>query len=68
MMTKFDGYMERVEERRKMEREAEIDGALLCSLRTRTKEEVLKELSENLTFIIGCATVAIVERVKTPVF
>ena len=67
-MTKFDGYMERLEEKRRLEKEEKMDEWFLRSLQTRTKEDVLKELSENLTFIIGVSAVAIVERVKTPVF
>ena len=67
-MTKFDGYMERLEEKRRLEQEEKMNEWFLRSLQTRTKEEVIKELSENLTFIIGVSAVAIVERVKTPVF
>ncbi len=67
-MTKFDGYMERLEEKRRLEQEEKMNEWFLRSLQTRTKEDVIKELSENLTFIIGVSAVAIVERVKTPVF
>lgn len=67
-MTKFDGYMERLEEKRRLEKEEKMNEWFLRSLQTRTKEDVIKELSENLTFIIGVSAVAIVERVKTPVF
>ena len=67
-MTKFDGYMERLEEKRRLEKEEKMNEWFLRSLQTRTKEDVIKELSENLTFIIGVSAVAIVERGKTPVF
>ena len=67
-MTKFDGYMERLEEKRRLQQEEKMNEWFLRSLQTRTKEDVIKELSENLTFIIGVSAVAIVERVKTPVF
>ena len=67
-MTKFDGYIERLEEQRKVEKEEKMDEWFLRSLQTRTKEDVIKELSENLTFIIGVSSVVAVERVKTPVF
>ncbi|MBR6703565.1 MAG: hypothetical protein IKL76_03280 [Clostridia bacterium] len=67
-MTKFDGYMERLEEKRRIEKEEKMNEWFLRSLQTRTKEDVIKELSENLTFIIGVSAVAIVERVKTHVF
>lgn len=67
-MTKFDGYMERLEEKRRLEKEEKMNEWFLHSLQTRTKEDVIEELSENLTFIIGVSAVAIVERVKTPVF
>ncbi|MBQ8685730.1 MAG: hypothetical protein IJ514_06145 [Clostridia bacterium] len=67
-MTKFDGYMEGLERRRQRAREREADEALLWSLATRTKEEVVREMTENLTFIVGAATIVETERVKTPVF
>ena len=67
-MTKFDGYVERLEEQRKVAKEEKMNEWFLRSLQTRTKEDVIKELSENLTFIIGVSSVVAVERVKTPVF
>ena len=67
-MTRFDGYVERLEEKRKREQEEKMNEWFFYSLQTRTKEDVLKELSENLTFIIGVSSVTKVERVKTPVF
>ncbi len=67
-MTKFDGYIEMLEEKRKLAKEAEVDSWLMQSLRTRTKEEVLKELSDNLTFVLGVSTLVATERAKTLVF
>lgn len=67
-MTKFDGYMERVEEKRKLAKEAEVDIWLMQSLRTRTKDEVVKELSDNLTFVLGVSSLMTTERAKTLVF
>ena len=67
-MTKFDEYMERVEEKRKMQKEAEVDSWLMQSLQTRTKAQVIKELKENLTFVLGVSTLVEIERVKTLVF
>lgn len=67
-MTKFDGYMERVEEKRKLAKEAEVDIWLMQSLRTRTKDEVVKELSDNLTLVLGVSSLMTTERAKTLVF
>lgn len=47
-MTKFDVYVEGIEERRKKEKERIVDAWILRSLRTRTKEEVLLSLSDIL--------------------
>ena len=47
-MTKFDVYVEGIEERRKKEKERIVDAWILRSLRTRTKEEVLLSLSDKL--------------------
>lgn len=47
-MTKFDAYVEGIEERRKKEKERIVDAWILRSLRTRTKEEVLLSLSDIL--------------------
>ena len=48
IMTKFDVYVEGIEERRKKEKERIVDAWILRSLRTRTKEEVLLSLSDIL--------------------
>jgi hypothetical protein len=47
-MTKFDVYVEGIEERRKKEKERIVDAWILRSLRTRTKEEVLLSLRDIL--------------------
>ena len=47
-MTKFDVYVEGIEERRKKEKERIVDAWILRSLHTRTKEEVLLSLSDIL--------------------
>ena len=52
-MTKFDGYIERMEQRRKQRREEAFDFELLTSLQTRTREEVLADMIKGLTFIAG---------------
>ena len=52
-MTKFDGYIERIEQRRKQRREDELNFELLTSLQTRTKEEVVADMIKGLTFIAG---------------
>ena len=57
MMTKFDGYIERMQEKRKQHREDAINYALLTSLRTKTREEVLQELWQGLTFIAGVSEI-----------
>lgn len=50
-MTKFDIYIEEMEQRRQEERNRAINEELLWSLRTRTREEVIADmvsiLSEN---------------------
>ena len=48
IMTKFDVYVEGIEERRKKEKERIVDAWILRSLRTRTKEEVLLSLRDIL--------------------
>lgn len=67
-MTKFDLYVEKLEMQRREEREAALNAELLCSLHTRTKEETLDELFENLTFIVGVSDVLTVNTPKTLVF
>ena len=52
-MTKFDGYIERMEQRRKQRREEAFDFELLTSLQTRTREEVIADMVKGLTFIAG---------------
>lgn len=47
-MTKFDVYVEGIEERRKKEKERIVDDWILRSLHTRTKEEVLLSLKDIL--------------------
>lgn len=47
-MTKFDVYVEGIEERRKKEKERIVDAWILRSLHTRTKEEVLLSLKDIL--------------------
>ena len=67
--TKFDNYLERMETRRKERSEEALDYELLTSLRTRTKEEVLAQLYEGLTFIAGVSTVLCAQKsVKSLVF
>ena len=71
-MTKFDGYIERMEEKRRARREEALNFELLTSLQTRTKEEVIAEMMNGLTFIAGVSTVFSAqsrgERAKTLVF
>ena len=67
-MTKFDCYVERLEEKRRAEKENAVNAELLHSLKTRTKQEAMDMLYENLTFIIGSADLLTAERAKTLVF
>lgn len=67
-MTKFDCYVERLEEKRRAEQEAETNAELLRLLTTRTKAEAVATLYENLTFIVGSADLLTAEQVKTLVF
>ena len=67
-MTKFDCYVERLEEKRRVEKENAVNAELLHSLKTRTKQEAMDMLYENLTFIIGSADLLTAERAKTLVF
>ena len=67
-MTKFDCYVERLEEKRREEREAGVNAELLRSLKTRTKQETVAALYENLTFIVGTSDLLATDRVKTLVF
>ena len=68
MMTKFDCYVERLEEKRRKERERAINDELLRSLKARTKQEAVAALYENLTFIVGTSDLIATDRVKTLVF
>ena len=68
MMTKFDCYVERLEEKRCKERERAINDELLRSLKARTKQEAVAALYENLTFIVGTSDLIATDRVKTLVF
>lgn len=68
MMTKFDCYVERLEEKRRAEKENAYNAELLRSLTTRTKQETVALLYENLTFIVGSADLLTAERAKTLVF
>lgn len=71
-MTKFEGYIERMEEKRRERREEALNFELLTSLQTRTREEVIAEMMSGLTFIAGVSTVFAAqrgtERAKTLVF
>jgi hypothetical protein len=49
-MTGFESYIERMEARRKARKEEEINFELLTSLRTRTREEVIADMMQVLTF------------------
>lgn len=49
-MTGFESYIERMEAQRKARKEEEINFELLTSLRTRTREEVIADMMQVLTF------------------
>ena len=67
-MTKFDCYLEKMEAKRRAEKESAINAELLRSLKTRSKGDVVAMLYENLTFVVGSADLLTAERVKTLVF
>lgn len=67
-MTKFDCYLEKMEAKRRMEKESAINAELLHSLQTRSKSESVAMLYENLTFIVGTADLLTADRAKTLVF
>ena len=67
-MTKFDCYVERLEGKRRAEREEAINAELLQTLQTRTKQEAVAALYENLTFIVGSGDLLINDCAKTLVF
>ena len=52
-MTKFDVYMENLLQKREAKRDAEINEKLALRLHTRSYEETVAELLQNLTVIIG---------------
>ncbi len=64
-MTRFESYVERMEERRRARREEELNLELLTSLRTRTREEVIADMLQGLTFIAGVSTVLCKESLKS---
>ncbi len=66
--TKFDVFVEGLEERRFQAKNEEINRALALSLRTKTREEVVNELFCSLTFVIGTGTVLAKEERKTLAF
>ena len=57
IMLYFDDYMERVERRRKSEREEKINEALLQGLRKRTRKEVENALLEELIIPLGVKSI-----------
>ena len=67
-MTKYDCYLEKMEEKRRAEKESAINAELLHSLKTRTKRESVAMLYENLTFVVGAGDLLKGERAKTLVF
>lgn len=67
-MTRFEAYEEKLQARRQAERETAIDGALWTSLQTRTREEVLAELFNGLTFIAGFSDILTANGGKELVF
>lgn len=56
-MTKFDEMVERKEEQRMQRKNEEWNTWLLQSLKTRTKEEVLRSMFELLIFPLGAKTI-----------
>ncbi len=67
-MTKFDFYVEKLEMQRREEREEAFNAELWRALHTKTKAEVVAELFENLTFMIGSSDVLTANTSKTLVF
>ena len=67
-MTKFDWCLEKLEKRRKAEKENAYNAELLRSLQTRSKQDVVATLYENLTFIVGTTDFATAMNSKTLVF
>lgn len=58
-MTNFDLKVEKMEEERATKQNEKYNQALLKSLQTRTKEEVLRSLEQMLVIPIGVATVLV---------
>lgn len=56
-MTNFDEYIERMELRRKSEREERLNQALLQGLQKRTRKEVENALFEGLIIPLGVKSV-----------
>lgn len=56
-MTKFDLYVERTELRRKLERENALNETLLRGLQTRTREESLTSLFNELVIPLGVKSI-----------
>ena len=67
-MTKFDFYVERLEDKRRAEREEALNVELLRLLETRTKGETLADLYKSLIFIVGTADILTADHAKTLVF
>jgi hypothetical protein len=57
IMLHFDDYMERVERRRKSEREEKINETLLQGLKKRTRKEVENALLEGLIIPLGVKSI-----------
>ena len=66
--TKFDVFVESLEEKRFLARNEAINRALALSLHTKTREEVVNELFQGLTFIVGAGSLLAEETGKTLVF
>ena len=66
--TKFDVFVESLEEKRFLARNEAINRALALSLHTKTREEVVSELFQGLTFIVGTGSLLAEEKGKTLVF
>ena len=66
--TKFDVFVEGLEEKRFLMRNEAINRELASSLRTKTREQVVYELFQGLTFIVGTKSLYTNEREKTLVF
>ena len=56
-MTNFDLKVERMEQERAQKQNEKFNQALLRSLQTRTKDEVLRSLEQMLVIPIGVANV-----------